>query len=109
MKGFLTSWNKQKGFGFIKGDDNATYFLHKSELTCNNIHKLKKGISLIFESESTDKGMRAINATFSKKLKKEIIIEDNFIVNKHNEPHGNIIFSRGVSAGWQSSKKLKIG
>merc|ERR1719181_548293 len=72
-KGFVTNWNQQKQYGFVKiqGDD-ADLFLYSSNIIDSklrseaNIYGLKIGASLSFEvqgSESARKSRLAVKVT----------------------------------------------
>ena len=62
MNGIVKEYNKQKGFGFITGDDGEDYFVHVYGLG----PKLKKsglrqGQSVAFDIDFDMKGDKAIN------------------------------------------------
>jgi CspA family cold shock protein len=62
MKGYVRWWLKDRGFGFLRGDDGLDYFVHYS-----NIEKNASGRSDLtpndlveFESEKNYKGLKAV-------------------------------------------------
>jgi cold shock CspA family protein len=107
MKGFLISWDIDKGFGFIKGDDNQSYFLHKSEIKKEELSNIKIKSIVEFETKATSKGMRAIKVENlnkeQKEFKKQVIVKNNFIINKDNKPRGIMLFSDRITSGWCGS------
>ena len=59
MRGKLKWFNKDKGFGFIAGDDGLDYFLHNSQLPEDET--LVPEEELEFEVNQTDRGPQAID------------------------------------------------
>ena len=62
MNGIVKEYNKQKGFGFISGDDGEDYFVHVYDLG----PKLKQfglhaGQRVVFDIDYDMKGDKAIN------------------------------------------------
>ena len=57
MKGVVTKYNEDKGYGFIKGDDGTNLFFHISDLKTSKVPQ--KGDQLEFESETGEKGLVA--------------------------------------------------
>ena len=62
MNGIVKEYNKQKGFGFISGDDGEDYFVH----VCGLGPKLKQsglraGQRVVFDIDFDMKGDKAIN------------------------------------------------
>ncbi len=55
MKGIVSWYNVQKGFGFIRGDDGLRVFIHKSELPFWTIF-LKKGDQVWYSVEESLRG-----------------------------------------------------
>ena len=59
MKGKVLRFNKNKGFGFIKGDDDRDVFFHYSALVMDGFKDIEVGAEVEFELVETDKGPRA--------------------------------------------------
>jgi len=59
MKGKVLRFNKNKGFGFIKGDDDRDVFFHYSVLVMDGFKDIEVGAEVEFELVETDKGPRA--------------------------------------------------
>lgn len=56
-RGTVKFFNKEKGFGFIKGDDGQEYFVHQSGLT----DEIQQGDMVEFELQEGKKGLMAVN------------------------------------------------
>jgi len=61
MKGKITNFKAEKGFGFIVGEDNQKYFFHIS--TVSNPMDIEEGYSVDFKTKEDGKGLSAINIT----------------------------------------------
>jgi CspA family cold shock protein len=59
MNGKIKWYNVRKGYGFIEGEDGKDIFLHRSAIPQGLF--LKEGDEVEFETEDTDKGIKAIN------------------------------------------------
>ena len=59
MKGKVLRFNKNKGFGFIKGDDERDVFFHYSVLVMDGFKDIDIGAEVEYELVETDKGPRA--------------------------------------------------
>lgn len=62
MKGIVSWYNVQKGFGFIRGDDGQRVFIHKSQLPFWTIF-LKKGDHVWFSVQDSLRGPVAVELT----------------------------------------------
>lgn len=62
MNGKIKWYRKEKGFGFITGEDNRDYFVHHTSLPegIDNIDNR----SVNFEKKDTDRGKQAFNVKF---------------------------------------------
>ncbi|MBU2529915.1 MAG: cold-shock protein [Elusimicrobia bacterium] len=61
-KGKVKWFNDKKGFGFIVPDDGSKeLFAHHSSILGDGFKTLSEGQEVEFETESTDKGPKAIN------------------------------------------------
>jgi len=72
MKGTFKWYNREKGFGFIIGEDSKDYFVHYSALPDGqeNIKEEDK-ITVTFEVKDTDRGTQAQNVVFTKEEETE--------------------------------------
>lgn len=59
MKGTVKWYNETKGFGFIQTEENNDVFLHRSEISGQNVN-LQPGQLVEFEVEQKDKGPMAV-------------------------------------------------
>jgi CspA family cold shock protein len=59
MKGKVKFFNREKGFGFIIGDDGKDYFVHESGLEKDVT--IDEDDSVEFSTEQGDRGLKAIN------------------------------------------------
>ena len=61
MKGKVIRFNKNKGFGFIKSEDEKDVFFHYSALVMEGFKDIAVGSSVEFDVLETEKGLRANN------------------------------------------------
>ena len=61
LKGKVKWFNDKKGYGFITGEDNNDYFLHFSAIQMEGYKVLNEGDAVEFNTEQTEKGVKAIN------------------------------------------------
>lgn len=62
MTGKVKWFNNKKGFGFITKEDGNDVFVHYSNIiSCDEFKTLKEGVTVAFEVETVEKGMKAIN------------------------------------------------
>jgi CspA family cold shock protein len=66
MKGTVTWYCPQRGFGFILGENGKKIFIHKSDLPFWTIF-LKKGDVVEYQTSSTSKGKKAIQLKVTNK------------------------------------------
>ena len=59
MKGTVKMFNKEKGYGFVHGDDGVDYFFHYSELQMDNYKTAEQGEHVEFDVQQSDRGPRA--------------------------------------------------
>lgn len=59
IKGFVKSFNNDKGFGFIKADDGKDYFVHFSSIDGKGFKCLDAGEQVTFVPNKTEKGLNA--------------------------------------------------
>jgi CspA family cold shock protein len=60
IKGFIRWYNKEKGFGFVAGEDNIDYFVHYKCLPLN-VRELPKDCKVSFTKAMGKKGPLAEN------------------------------------------------
>ena len=58
MKGIVTWYNIQRGYGFIKGNDGKDVFVHKSDVPFWTIY-LKEGDRVEYIIENSKRGLKA--------------------------------------------------
>ena len=62
MTGKVKWFNNKKGFGFITKEDGNDVFVHYSNIISSDEFKtLKDGVTVAFDVETVEKGMKAIN------------------------------------------------
>ncbi len=59
MKGKVKRFDKDKGFGFIVGEDEKEYFFHFSEIVMEGFKTIAADTEVEFETAETEKGLRA--------------------------------------------------
>ena len=64
MRGTITTYLPEKGYGFIKGEDGKDYFFHQSEFSDKSqIAKLCEAAFISFDQQATPKGYQAKNCS----------------------------------------------
>lgn len=63
VKGVVAQFGT-KGYGFITGDDGEKYFVHQKNIY--NKTRLKEATRVVFQAESSEKGMVATNVKLEK-------------------------------------------
>lgn len=66
--GTVKWWKEEKGYGFIQGDDNESYFIHYKNIKEKGIKNLYRGQRVNFIPEETDKGLTAIKLHYEKAM-----------------------------------------
>ena len=59
MNGKIKWYNARKGFGFIESENGKDIFVHRSAVPAGVF--LNEGDNVEFETEETDKGVKATN------------------------------------------------
>jgi len=59
MNGKIKWYNARKGFGFVESEEGKDIFIHRSAVPAGVF--LNEGDKIEFETEETDKGVKAIN------------------------------------------------
>ena len=63
MNGIVKEYNKQKGFGFITGDDGEDYFFNISNVRRGQ--RIKERSRVKFDTEETQKGTEAVHVSLT--------------------------------------------
>lgn len=64
MRGTVSWFNNQKGYGFVKAEDGTEIFMHYSGINSTEEFKtVKEGKTVEFDVIDTEKGKQAINVT----------------------------------------------
>ena len=66
MKGTVKWFNKEKGFGFITGEDGKDVFAHFSQIQKEAFKELFEGLEVEFEITEGQKGPQASNIVIIK-------------------------------------------
>lgn len=67
MKGTIKWYKREKGYGFITGEDSKDYFVHYTALPQDQEDvKESDGIKVEFDIKESDRGTQAQNIVFSK-------------------------------------------
>ena len=61
MKGKTKWFSKNKGYGFITGDDGKEYFVHWRSIESDGYRTLVEDEEVEFEAVETEKGVQATN------------------------------------------------
>lgn len=61
MRGTTKWFNKQKGYGFIVGEDGAEYFAHQTQIKMDGFRTLDAGDIVEFDVRSEEKGIAAVD------------------------------------------------
>ena len=59
MNGKIKWYNARKGFGFVESEEGKDIFIHRSAVPAGVF--LNEGDQIEFETEETDKGIKAVN------------------------------------------------
>jgi CspA family cold shock protein len=63
MNGTVKWFNKEKGYGFITGEDGKDVFAHFSQINSTGYKSLEEGQEVTFEVAQGQKGLQAENIT----------------------------------------------
>lgn len=61
MKGKVIRFNKDKGYGFIRAEDEKDIFFHYSQLVMEGFKDIEPGSDVEFDLIESEKGLRANN------------------------------------------------
>jgi cold shock CspA family protein len=71
VKGYVKSFNSEKGYGFAVIDDLQEIFFHASELIPKKYNNIQRRDIISFEIVPSTKGKRAINVIIEERLSRE--------------------------------------
>jgi CspA family cold shock protein len=60
VQGTVKWFNGEKGYGFITPEEGPDLFVHYSEIQSSGFRSLDEGAKVEFETESGDKGPKAV-------------------------------------------------
>lgn len=63
LKGTVKWFNKEKGFGFLTGEDGVDYFVHFSGIVGEGFKTLEEGQNVTFKVTEGQKGPMATEVT----------------------------------------------
>lgn len=67
MEGTIKWYKREKGYGFITGEDSKDYFVHHTALPQDQEDVVESdGIKVTFEIKETDRGVQAQEIVFVK-------------------------------------------
>ena len=61
MQGKIKKFNKEKGFGFIKLEDDRDVFFHYSQLVMEGFKTIEEGAEVEFDLINGERGLQAHN------------------------------------------------
>jgi len=59
--GKVKKFNKEKGYGFITGEDGKDYFFYYTSLNMTGFKTVEVDAQVEFEAQETDRGLRAVD------------------------------------------------
>lgn len=65
MEGTVKWFNRDKGYGFIQGNDDKDYFVHHTSIEKGTF--IREGDRVSFEAVETDRGVQAQKVTLLQK------------------------------------------
>lgn len=108
MRGTVNKWNSKKQFGFVKGFDNKSYFLHMAEVSEADKDFIRNTQIVEFEIENTEKGLRAVNV-FAAKSESQIesleLISNLVVQSSSGNPKGEQLFEGTLETPFYRTKK----
>lgn len=63
--GTVKWFNSEKGYGFIKTDDDKEIFVHFSAIQSQGIKTLEQGQKVTFETQEGNRGLQAVNVSLA--------------------------------------------
>ncbi|MFW5704912.1 MAG: cold-shock protein [Nanoarchaeota archaeon] len=68
MKGQVKWYQKEKGYGFIVGEDDKDYFVHYTAMPQDQEEiREEDNVNVTFDPKETDRGVQAQNVVFVEK------------------------------------------
>ena len=65
IRGTVIWWKEERGYGFIHGDDNESYFIHFKDILEKGRRNLYRGQRVNFFGKETEKGKCAVKLHLS--------------------------------------------
>jgi cold shock protein len=59
--GKVKKFNKEKGYGFITGEDGKDYFFYYTSLNMSGFKTVDTDAKVEFEAQETERGLRAVD------------------------------------------------
>jgi Cold shock proteins len=59
--GKVKKFNKEKGYGFITGEDQKDYFFYYTSLNMSGFKTVDVDAKVEFEAQETERGLRAVD------------------------------------------------
>ncbi len=59
--GKVKKFNKEKGYGFITGEDGKDYFFYYTSLNMSGFKTVDADTKVEFEAQETERGLRAVD------------------------------------------------
>ncbi|MGL9751405.1 MAG: cold-shock protein [Symbiopectobacterium sp.] len=103
MNGTITTWFKDKGFGFIKDENGNNRYFHVIKVA--NPDLLKKGATVSFEPTTNNKGMSAYAVKVESESKYIYIVGERI---KLTAIKSFLVFSEEVSADTRIDKENTV-
>lgn len=89
MQGTIKTYLKEKGYGFIKGDDSKDYYFHVSNIVKSaKAEDIFDGLYVTFEQKATPKGYAAISIQIPSTSNFKYIVPDQVYISKENDVEG---------------------
>lgn len=97
MKGTLVSYVQTKKYGFVKGEDGESYFLHVSSLVDKTDEsKLIKGVTVEFDPIPTPKGLSTKKVSIPEVIF-ELKLVDFFITKSSKPKYGDVVHQATIA------------
>lgn len=70
IQGTVIWWNEERGYGYVRGDDHESYFIHYKDIKEKGMRNLYRGQRVNFYSHETEKGKCAVKLHYAKAMHK---------------------------------------
>lgn len=85
MNGIVQEFNKEKGYGFIHGNDGRRYFVHFTSIQMEGFRTLTVGQAVEFEISNTNQGFQATNVRLIPSKSRPSAYQRNIVVEHNTE------------------------